>query len=264
MHKQENHDATFKRLGQTFDVPWNTYTNARRVVIRLGSSTPFSQELNELQEEVKPLWKLRSCPRDFKRTSVERLFREARFALDWCSFRLVEQEQQSLQQESARRGPNIGSDVKGISEHTEWRWARSSKASIPARSYLEEIATTIFVSVVLFLVLAALLSTLLCLDHEKIEKRETSTREGVSNNIQMVQYAAERGILKSLSAQPSSPNDSLLPSPRISNERCNPYIRPNPPPYTGPSNLVGIRADFWLHEEPEKTWFCWISNGFLS
>lgn len=50
---------------------------------------PFSQELNELQEEVKPLWKLRSCPRDFKRTSVERLFREARFALDWCSFRLV-------------------------------------------------------------------------------------------------------------------------------------------------------------------------------
>lgn len=60
-----------------------------RVVIRLGSSMPFSQELNELQEEVKPLWKLRSCPRDFKRTSVERLFREARFALDWCSFRLV-------------------------------------------------------------------------------------------------------------------------------------------------------------------------------
>lgn len=30
----------------------------------------------------------------------------------------------------------------------------------------------------------------------------------------MVQYAAERGILKSLSVQPSSPNDSLLPSPR--------------------------------------------------
>lgn len=209
---------------------------------------PFSQELNELQEEVKPLWKLRSCPRDFKRTSVERLFREARFALDWCSFRLVEQEQQSLQQESARRGPstNVGLDLpaSGISEHTEWRWARSSKASIPTRSYFEEIVTTIFVSVILFFVLAALLSTLLCLDHEKIEKRETSTGEGVSNNIQMVQYAAERGILKSLSVQPSSPNDSLLPSPRISNERCNPYIRPNPPPYTGPSNLVGIRADF--------------------
>ncbi|XP_043514249.1 epsilon-sarcoglycan isoform X1 [Frieseomelitta varia] len=243
------------------------------VVIRLGSSMPFSQELNELQEEVKPLWKLPSCPRDFKRTSVERLFREAEFALDWCSFRLVEQEQQSLQQESARRGPSLNVlelPASGISEHTEWRWARSTKASIPTRSYFEEIATTIFVPAILLLVLAALLSTVLCLDREKIhdpeseqyfyelfniflhkkhrtsKKRETSTGDGVSNNnIQMVQYAAiERGTLKSLSAQPISPNDSLIPSPRISNERCNPYIRPNPPPYTGPGNLVGLRTDF--------------------
>ncbi|XP_050594555.1 epsilon-sarcoglycan isoform X5 [Bombus affinis] len=224
-------------------------TEGEGVVIRLGSSMPFSQELNELQEEVKPLWKLPFCPRDFKRTSVERLFREAEFALDWCSFRLVEQEQQSLQQESARRGPSMNVldlPASGISEHTEWRWARSTKANIPTRSYFEEIATTIFVPAILLLVLAALLSTVLCLDREKIEKRETSTGEGVSNNnIQMVQYAAiERGTLKSLSVQPSSPNDSLIPSPRISNERCNPYIRPNPPPYTGPSNLAGIRADF--------------------
>lgn len=154
----------------------------------------FSQEMNELQEEVKPLWKLKSCPRDFKRTSVERLFREAEFTLDWCSFRLVsvlsspihgtqrifttlcylaqvEQEQQSLQQESARRGSSmnvVGLPASGISEHTEWRWARSTKASIPTRSYFKEIATTIFVPTALLLVLAALLSTVLCLNHEKM------------------------------------------------------------------------------------------------
>ncbi|XP_053976886.1 epsilon-sarcoglycan isoform X2 [Hylaeus volcanicus] len=218
------------------------------VVVRLGSSLPFSQELNELQEEVKPLWKLSSCPRDFKRTSVERLFREAEFALDWCSFKLLEQEQQSLQHESwASQGPSVNViGLPGISEHTEWRWARSTKASIPTRSYFNEIVTTIFVPTILLLVLAALLSTVLCLNHEKIEKRESTPGEGVgNNNIQMVQYAAnERGTLKSLSARPSSPNDSLSPSPRISNERCNPYIRPSPPPYTGPSNLAGVRADF--------------------
>ncbi|XP_076240253.1 sarcoglycan alpha isoform X2 [Calliopsis andreniformis] len=245
------------------------------VVMRLGSSVPFSQELNKLQEEVKSLSKLKSCPRDFKRTSVERLFRMAEFILDWCSFRLVEQEQQSLQQESARRGSSmnvVGLPASGISEHTEWRWARSTKASIPTRSYFKEIAATIFVPTTLFLILAALLSTILCLNHEKMndpesdvyfdqlfnvfldkpgrpavrEKRELSPREGVSNNnIQMVQYAAtERGTLKSLSAQPSSPSDSLLRSPRIANERCNPYVRPNPPPYMGPTNLPGIRADF--------------------
>lgn len=59
------------------------------VVIRLGSEYVFSSEMIELQEEVKPLWKVPSCPRVFKRTSVERTFRDAGFALDWCSFRLV-------------------------------------------------------------------------------------------------------------------------------------------------------------------------------
>ncbi|XP_070154445.1 alpha-sarcoglycan isoform X3 [Polyergus mexicanus] len=217
------------------------------VIVRLGSTMPFSQELNELQEEVKPLWKMPSCPRDFKRTSVEILFREAEFRLDWCSFRLLEKDQQSLQHESARRGPSVvGLPSSGISEHTEWRWARSTKASVPTRSYFKEIATTIFVPVILLLVLGALLSTAFCLHHEKIEKREPTPVEGVGNNgIQMVQYAmSERGTLKSLSAQPSSPNDSLSRSPRISGERCNPYIRPNPPPYTGPTNFVSLRADF--------------------
>jgi alpha-sarcoglycan len=61
-----------------------------RVVLRLGSQAPFSPELTELQEEVRPLWKASyPCPRDFKRTKVERLFRNSGFHMDWCSFRLV-------------------------------------------------------------------------------------------------------------------------------------------------------------------------------
>lgn len=59
------------------------------IIIRIGSTAEFSQELIELQEEVKPLWKVPTCPRGFKRTTVERYFRDAGFALDWCTFRLV-------------------------------------------------------------------------------------------------------------------------------------------------------------------------------
>ncbi|XP_015179131.1 PREDICTED: epsilon-sarcoglycan isoform X3 [Polistes dominula] len=142
------------------------------VVMRLGSSVQFSQELIELQEEVKPLWKLLpSCPRDFKRTSVERLFREAGFLLDWCSFRLIESDEQNFQRESARRGPSmniVGLPSSGISEHTEWQWARSTKADIPTRSYFKEIVTTIFVPTTLLLLLATSLSTALCLHRDKI------------------------------------------------------------------------------------------------
>lgn len=60
-----------------------------RVVLKIGSKASLSAELIDLQEEVRPLWKVPSCPRDFKRTKVERYFREAGFALDWCTFRLV-------------------------------------------------------------------------------------------------------------------------------------------------------------------------------
>ncbi|XP_012281458.1 uncharacterized protein LOC105700309 isoform X4 [Orussus abietinus] len=242
-----------------------------RAVLRLGSSVPFSQDLNVLQEEVKPLWKLSSCARNFKRTTVERWFREAGFVLDWCSFRLIE-ENHNLHRESARRGPNmnvIGLPSSENSGHSEWRWARPTKSGTPTRSYLKETATTVFVPTALLLIFAGLLTTALCIHHEKMtdpesneyvyelfnvflrssvtrEKRELTPVEGLGNNgVQMVQYAtSERGTLKSLSAQPSSPCDSLSRSPRTSVERCNPYVRPNPPPYMGPNNVTGVRADF--------------------
>ena len=42
-----------------------------------------------LERETTPLRVLPSCPRNFKRTSVERYFREKGFAIDWCAFRLM-------------------------------------------------------------------------------------------------------------------------------------------------------------------------------
>ncbi|XP_025163037.1 epsilon-sarcoglycan isoform X1 [Harpegnathos saltator] len=218
------------------------------VVMRLGSTVPFSQELIELQEEVKPLEKMPSCPRDFKRTSVEILFRESQFNLDWCSFRLREEDQQSLQHESARRGPSVNDAglSSGISEHTVWRWARAIKASMPTRSYLKDTAITVFMPVILLFVLNVLLGTSICVHHDSMERRECTPVEGVGNNgIQMVQYAMpERGTLKSLSDQPPSSKDSMSRGPRVYDEHCNSYVRPNPPPYTGPCNSAGLRTDF--------------------
>ena len=46
------------------------------VVLQLGSYANFSKDLLELDRETTPLRVLPSCPRNFKRTSVERYFRE--------------------------------------------------------------------------------------------------------------------------------------------------------------------------------------------
>lgn len=60
------------------------------LVLYLGSNANFSQALYDLDQETKVLRGFPSCPRDFKRTSVERHFRAKGFALDWCEFRLME------------------------------------------------------------------------------------------------------------------------------------------------------------------------------
>ena len=60
------------------------------VVVHLGSASNFSLGMLDLEAEVTPLRSFPNCPRDFKRTSVERFFREKGFAMDWCAFRLLE------------------------------------------------------------------------------------------------------------------------------------------------------------------------------
>ena len=63
------------------------------VVLQLGSNSNFSEELYDLNRETTPLRSFTpACPRNFKRTSVERHFRGVNFALDWCAFRLMELE----------------------------------------------------------------------------------------------------------------------------------------------------------------------------
>lgn len=85
------------------------------------------------------------------------------------AFRQMEEEH-SLHQESARRDPNvnvIGLPSSGISGHTEWRWARPTKAGTPTRSYLKEMATTVLIPASLLFVLVACLSAALCLHHDE-------------------------------------------------------------------------------------------------
>nr|XP_023022553.1 epsilon-sarcoglycan isoform X1 [Leptinotarsa decemlineata] len=136
------------------------------VVIRLGSETAFSAELIELQDEVKPLWKVPACPRDFKRTSVERYFRDAGFSLDWCSFRLVDNNNSAMHQTNEN---SVNSDRGDNND----RWRPVSTSEIPQRSYTHEVLVSVLVPMMILLVLGLLLSFILCFHHDEIEDEES-------------------------------------------------------------------------------------------
>lgn len=124
---------------------------------------PFSKQLVELQEEVRPLWKVPQCPRDYKRTSVERFFRDAGFLLDWCSFRLYEDN-------NSASHPSITNEklLNAQENFEEDRWQPFSKLDLPIRQYGQELMVSILVPVLLMIALASILSFLLCFEHEDL------------------------------------------------------------------------------------------------
>ena len=94
MWKESSNDLHLTFIASSIDVGYRrpvVPSEKDGVVIQLGSSSNFSAELVDLNRETSPLRTFKPrCPRNFKRTSVERHFREKGFALDWCAFRLLE------------------------------------------------------------------------------------------------------------------------------------------------------------------------------
>ncbi|XP_044012041.1 alpha-sarcoglycan isoform X1 [Aphidius gifuensis] len=208
------------------------------VVLRLGSSIPFSQTLIDFEKELEPLRKRSPCPKDFKKTSKEKLFREARFLMDWCSFQLITSEITNV--ESALQDVNNIENVDSLVD--KWQWSIPKKSDIPTRNYTNDILTWIFIPISLLIILAILLSIIICLHHEKVLKREQLPVENFGKDqVQMVQYAtSERGTLRSLAVQPVILSETLEQNPGTSR---NSYLRPNPPPYTAPGTFGTVKAD---------------------
>lgn len=130
--------------------------NIFRVVVHLSSHTAFSTRLLELQEEVKPLYKITSCT--YKRTSVQTIFENAGFKLDWCAFHIVSDDKKP---------------AKKIHEEKPLRerfpiWDAMDLSEIPQRTYIDEFAFSIALPGVILAILVAMLSVVFCFQHEKL------------------------------------------------------------------------------------------------
>lgn len=203
------------------------------VVLRIGSTAQLSNELIELQEEVKPLWRVPSCPRDFKRTTVERLFRENGFALDWCTFRLLEDKSDNEEL------------VNTVREEVDIdRWISVAKSEVPNRNYTHELIFTILIPMFILVVLVVFLSLILCLQHDSLEKEAEAMPVEAPTTTSTLSTPKQTHTLRSLANQ----NDVNCLSPEnvlISRSHTNSpnstmgrglHCRPSPPPYVRPKN----------------------------
>ena len=137
------------------------------VVVHLASSAQFSARLRELQEEVRPLYKLLSCT--YKRTSVQNIFENSGFKLDWCAFKtqIIEITPEILFHNHGQKAHN---SLKGVNGNlkTKQRWEAPVRNDIPARNYIDEFAFSFAIPGVIFAVLVSILSVILCFHHDKL------------------------------------------------------------------------------------------------
>ncbi|XP_021703910.1 epsilon-sarcoglycan isoform X2 [Aedes aegypti] len=233
------------------------------VVVHLGSRADFSGRLLELQEEVKPLYKIASC--NYKRTSVQTTFESSGFKLDWCAFKLHAADDDITampHHPHESHKPAKGSELSTLRRSD--KWDAPMKSEVPDRNYSDEFAVSFAIPGMIFAVLLSVLTVILCFQHEKLRDDDSEYYFDFLFNIctdffrheyrpaqpvQMVQYSQPvppTGTLKSLKDAPpheenlslrsTSPSESYYRdgSPRIGNS----YLRPKPPPYkpSGGSN----------------------------
>ncbi|KAK5644790.1 hypothetical protein RI129_006090 [Pyrocoelia pectoralis] len=228
------------------------------VVVRIGSRAHLSTELIKLQKEVKPLWRHTSCPRDFKRTTVERFFRDAGFALDWCAFRLIEDSSSAMGHHSSSTEKLEKLSNLEASSH----WRAFSADDIPERSYSNEFAVTILLPLFIFTVLSLMLSFILCFHHEAIDDRHseefldnifhictdyfssrefinhTPTHEIISHYAALNRTSHSQKSYSTACLSPELVSRSHTESPTLGARGI--HCRPSPPPYVRPKFKPGL------------------------
>lgn len=127
------------------------------VIVHLASRAPLSDRLIELQEEVRPLYKISSC--NYKRTSVQTIFENAGFKLDWCAFRVVNDVDQPT--------PNVHGSERSVFRRQE-RWEPMARGDAPRRNYIDELAFAIAIPGMVLAIAVAVLTAVLCLQHDKM------------------------------------------------------------------------------------------------
>ncbi|XP_030384459.1 epsilon-sarcoglycan isoform X2 [Scaptodrosophila lebanonensis] len=213
------------------------------VIVHVGSLAQFSSRLKELQEEVRPLYKLPSCT--YKRTSVQKIFENVGFKLDWCAFKMVGVESPT---EILYHNHGSGNGQQNEPTYIEQlrnneRWLGIAREDVPVRNYIDEFAFAFAIPGMIFAVLVGMLSAVLCFQHEKFSLH--LAYPSTLSTVQMVQCFDAKPTqpvttLKSL----KDPNflldnasvRSLSPLNSFYQTDCaaaGAYARPKPPPYKG-------------------------------
>ncbi|XP_054917440.1 epsilon-sarcoglycan isoform X3 [Dermacentor andersoni] len=214
------------------------------IVVRIGGTTNFSQELRTLEVEANQLRNRVSCPRDYKRTSAEYRFRSRSFLPDWCGFRLITFVISSLVQLPEQL------DGEGMMQHQDAAFSPipleedsynpPDMGHLPRRDLLADFLLSLLLPGFVTAMLLSTLTCFMCCQHEEdvpsTQVEQHSSIERATNALR--QMATKRNLSSAASSRvhsrAGSPLDASLPRP--SRQGTLKLRALPPPPYSAAQN----------------------------
>ncbi|KAH9362945.1 hypothetical protein HPB48_014273 [Haemaphysalis longicornis] len=187
------------------------------VVVRIGGTSNFSQELRTLEMEANQLRNRVSCPRDYKRTSAEYRFRSRSFLPDWCGFRLITLPEQ-LDGEGMMQHQDAGFSPIPLEED---RYDPPDVGHLPRRDLLADFLLSLLLPGFVTAMLLSTLTCFMCCQHQEDipsgQLEQHSSIERATNALR--QMASKRNLSSAASSRvhsrAGSPLDASLPRPYV-------------------------------------------------
>ncbi|KAG8188276.1 hypothetical protein JTE90_012109 [Oedothorax gibbosus] len=203
------------------------------VVVRVGGGFTFSRDLEDLGREVQPLRNRSPCPRDYKRTSAEHLFRTRNFIVDWCSFQLLhDRRDKAGSDQHSGHAPSV-SLTNGDDGY------RPRDNEIPRRDLTFDFVVSVVLPAALVFVVSIVLTCILCYS------KDESVAMNHYNSTRSIQGKREEGLIRCDSTPASSfpasctdsPSSTLPKGCTLRSSGRTSRMQPDPPPYTTNSNI---------------------------
>ncbi|XP_037577703.1 epsilon-sarcoglycan-like [Dermacentor silvarum] len=206
------------------------------IVVRIGGTTNFSQELRTLEVEANQLRNRVSCPRDYKRTSAEYRFRSRSFLPDWCGFRLITLPEQ-LDGEGMMQHQDAAFSPIPLEEDS---YNPPDMGHLPRRDLLADFLLSLLLPGFVTAMLLSTLTCFMCCQHEEdvpsTQVEQHSSIERATNALR--QMATKRNLSSAASSRvhsrAGSPLDASLPRP--SRQGTLKLRALPPPPYSAAQN----------------------------
>ncbi|RWS30331.1 O-phosphoseryl-tRNA(Sec) selenium transferase-like protein [Leptotrombidium deliense] len=134
------------------------------VVIRIGSTDEFTQDLLDLRRETDQIKNRNPCPRKYKATTAQYLFREKDFYPDWCAFRLI-----TPNTESSTEPGETTTQFYATHPLSEMDDEYTFKTTFPTRDYTLDVMYSFIIPSIIGIMIVSSLSCLLFY-RENLEK----------------------------------------------------------------------------------------------